>query len=559
MEETCKQCGNQFEVLKEDMEFYRRISPKFGGQTFEMPAPSLCFSCRHQKRLAFRNEMALYHRKCDKTGKQMISMYRPESPYRIYDQEVWWGDSWDPLEYGRDFDFKRPFFEQFKELQMEVPRMSLNNIKAENSEYCNYAFSNKNSYLAFTADFNESSSYLRFSDRNFRCLDCDYTYDSTDCYDCLEVKKCNGCFYSYKAENCSGLIFCYNMMSCHDCICCANLNNKRYCIFNEQYSREEYLRRKDGMKICTHSGIKNLEKDFRDFLLKQPRKYNDVINCENCFGDHLRNCKNAIQCYNCMELEDCRYMINCYYAKDCYDWDFVGLQGSSLCHEMVSSALNMVNCHFCANCWEGDCEIFYCELCLHAKNLFGCIALRHKQYCILNKQYTKEQYEELVPKIISHMQKTGEWGEFFPMTASPFAYNESAASEYFSLNKEDVLAKGWQWYEDEGEKMYKGPKYEIPDNIGDVGDDILRAVLTCGETGKPYKIIATELAFLKKIGLPAPRISPKQRYKNRAAMRNPFVLYERKCGKCGAKIFTSYAPERLEPVYCEECYLKEVF
>jgi len=31
------------------------------------------------------------------------------------------------------------------------------------------------------------------------------------------------------------------------------------------------------------------------------------------------------------------------------------------------------------------------------------------KYCILNKQYSKEEYEELVPKIIEHMQKTGEW------------------------------------------------------------------------------------------------------------------------------------------------------
>jgi hypothetical protein len=27
-----------------------------------------------------------------------------------------------------------------------------------------------------------------------------------------------------------------------------------------------------------------------------------------------------------------------------------------------------------------------------------------KEYCILNKQYTKEEYEILVPKIIEHMK-----------------------------------------------------------------------------------------------------------------------------------------------------------
>ena len=566
MEKTCKQCGNQFEVLKEDQEFYKRISPKFDGQTFEMPAPSLCFSCRHQKRLAFRNEMALYHRKCDKTGKQMISMYAPESPYKIYDQEVWWGDSWDPLEYGRDlpagrqgFDFNRPFFEQFAELQKEVPRMSLNNIKAENSEYCNLALGNKNCYLIYTADYCENSAYLRFGVKNYQCFDGFYIDNSTECYEGVELDGCNRCFYSYKAKNCSGLVFCYNMMSCHDCIGCANLVNKKNCIFNEQYSKEEYEAKKKEFNLGSYSATVELKEKYDEFLKKQIRKYLDVLNCDNCHGDHLKDCKNAYLCYDSQNLEDCRYIISCVGPKDCYDWDFYGGTGSQLCHEMVSSAYDMMNCHFCANSWNGNSDMYYCELCLGSQNLFGCIALRHQKYCILNKQYTKEEYEKMVAKIIQHMVKTGEWGEFFPKELSPFAYNETIAYEYFPLEKEDVLAKGWRWYEDESEKMYKGAKYEIPDNVKDVKDDILKAILTCDETGKPYKIIPHELEFLKKVGLPVPRFSPKKRYQNRAIIRNPFAIYERTCSKCGEKIFTSYGPERSEPVYCEKCYLEAVF
>ncbi|MDP2669631.1 MAG: hypothetical protein Q8O99_01100 [bacterium] len=38
--------------------------------------------------------------------------------------------------------------------------------------------------------------------------------------------------------------------------------------------------------------------------------------------------------------------------------------------------------------------------------MFGCSNLRNKQYCIFNKQYTQEEYEQLVPKIITHMQET---------------------------------------------------------------------------------------------------------------------------------------------------------
>jgi hypothetical protein len=58
----------------------------------------------------------------------------------------------------------------------------------------------------------------------------------------------------------------------------------------------------------------------------------------------------------------------------------------------------------------------------------------------LNKQYTKEEYNILVPKIIEHMISTGERGEFFPPKYAPFGYNESLANEYFPLRQTEALA-----------------------------------------------------------------------------------------------------------------------
>lgn len=549
MDKTCKQCGAQFQIPEEDIAFYKSIS---------MPEPSLCIGCRHQKRLAFRNEMYLYHRKCDFSGKNIVSMYSQDKPLTIYDQNIWWSDKWDPFKYGRDFDFNRPFFEQYKELQKEVPRMSLNNINAENSEYCNLALDNKSCYLIFTADDNQDCAYCRFSDRNFKCFDCDYTYDSSECYECFDVEKGNRCLYSTKCVNSSGLIFCYNMIGCHDCIGCANLRNKTHFIFNKEYSKEDFEKKKKEFAINTYSGFKALKGEYEKFLVTQPRKYLETVNCENSLGDYLRDCKNATLCYNSVGLEDCKYMINCYFAKNCYDWDFVGAKGSIGCHEMSSCAYNMVNCHFCSGCWEGNNELLYCELCLHSGPLFGCIALRHKKYCILNKEYSKEEYEKLLPKIIEHMKKTSEWGEFFPIELSAYAYNETVASEYFPLTKEEVLEKGWRWKDDTEETSVKPVKYDIPDNIDDAKDEICDRVLSCEKTGNPHKIIPVELQFCKRIGIPLPRISWRERQKARMALRNPWMLWERECSKCGAQIMTTYAPERKEPIYCEKCYLDNV-
>jgi len=122
------------------MEFYEKISPTFAGKKFQIPTPTLCPECRQQRRLAFRNERNLYRRTCDASGKQIISMYNPECGYKVYDQKIWWSDQWDPMSYGREFDFTKTFTEQFGELMREMPHLSLLGVQNELSDYVNGVF-----------------------------------------------------------------------------------------------------------------------------------------------------------------------------------------------------------------------------------------------------------------------------------------------------------------------------------------------------------------------------------------------------------------------------------
>jgi hypothetical protein len=86
-------------------------------------------------------------------------------------------------------------------------------------------------------------------------------------------------------------------------------------------------------------------------------------------------------------------------------------------------------------------NVWYSMNCYDSSYLFGCDGLRNKQYCIFNKQYTQEEYEKIVPQIIAHMQTTGEWGEFFSPSISPFGYNETIAQDYFPESREIVNEK----------------------------------------------------------------------------------------------------------------------
>ena len=144
---------------------------------------------------------------------------------------------------------------------------------------------------------------------------------------------------------------------------------------------------------------------------------------------------------------------------------------------------------------------------------------------------------------------------------SPFAYNHSLAMYFFPMSKERVMQEGLWWsdYEIHVDAMRTIPAARLPDAIGDVPDDVLDWAILCGVSGKPFKMIKQELAFLRRIPHPAPREHPDVRMARRRTMMNPYRLWQRPCAKCGKGMQTSYSPDRPEIVYCESCYLQSVY
>jgi len=131
------------------------------------------------------------------------------------------------------------------------------------------------------------------------------------------------------------------------------------------------------------------------------------------------------------------------------------------------------------------------------------------------------------------------------------------------MEKQEVVARGWNWSDFEtplATNIKKIPARRLPDKIEDIPDDILNWAIEGEATGKPFKIAPQELKFYRRKGLPIPRREPRQRFLDRLSKRNPSKLYERVCDFCEKrKIRTTYAPDRPEKVYCDECFLKTVY
>jgi len=231
---------------------------------------------------------------------------------------------------------------------------------------------------------------------------------------------------------------------------------------------------------------------------------------------------------------------------------------TELVYNSINTAIKSYNCLGCRRCWTVS-DSFYCVNCDNAKNNFGCVSLKKKSFCVLNKQYEEGEYKKLVERIITDMKTRGEWGEFMPPEFSPFGYNESAAAGHFPLTEAEVKAKGWPWQEKMPGTFGQETIKEVADDIKEVKDEITKEVLACQRCGKNYKFINQEFNFYQKQNLPLPLFCPDCRHSARISQRGPRHLWPRNCEKCNREVRSVYAPDRPERVYCEECYQKEIY
>lgn len=587
----CQNCKQSFAIEPEDFAFYEKM---------QVPAPTWCPECRMVRRLLFRNERNLYKRPCDLCNNEKILMYPKETSFSVYCKECWWSDKWDAKTYGRAYDFQKPFFKQLGELMLAVPRGG--NIRqgmSVNSEYTNRVSDQRECYLVFGSSRDEFCRYGSWFNDARECHDGYNVQKSERCHECIDCFECYGIAFSQECTGCRDSWFLFDCRNCQDCFGCMNLRGKSYCIFNKQYSKEEYQRAIKQFDLSSAIFLGGMVIKFQEF------KKNFIVpalvthRSANASGNWVESSKNVFRSFNCRNVEDGRYCLALYDEKDAMDHCYWG-HVSERIYETISLGIQCADVRFANECWEQVIDCQYVMNCHNSQHLFGCSGLRNAQYCILNKQYTKEEYEALVPKIRQHMDdmpyhdangREYKYGEFFPPEISPHAYNETLAQEFFPLDKSQAEQKGFAWKEDV-QRDYKitMPADELPDRIDDAPETLANEIIGCAHRGAcnqrcttAFKILAEDIRMYKTARLPLPRLCPNCRHFERLAKRNPLKLWPRKCqcagGKsdngvytntnsshpshgmsdhCPKEFETSYAPDRKEIVYCEACYNAEV-
>lgn len=566
---ACQNCKKDFTIETNDFNFYEKL---------KVPPPTWCFQCRLKRKLAYLNLRNLYKRKCDNCNEDMLSMYNPTSPYVVFCQKCYNDTREDYLKYGVDYDFSRPFFEQLSDLYKKVPCVNLKqNDTSINCSYSNYVYHIKNAYLSYMVSRSEDIYYSKqVLMGNKFCVDCEVVEENERGYELVSSYKNYNSSFLVDSSECVDSSFLFDCSNCTNCCLSSNLRNKSYVFRNKQLTREEYLKVMEEFPLSSYKIQDEFKKEFQQIALKAIHRYSIIKNSVDCSGNNINNCKNLQYGFNTIKNEDSKYVVfGATTMSGCYDVIFSGINNGN--YEIMDTGGNSNMVRF-VNGSSANFDCYYILHCKNDKNLFGCVGLTGKSYCILNKQYTKEKYEEMIPKIIEHMndmpyidKKSREYrfGEFFPIEFSPFAYNESLAYEEFLMNKNEVETEGYLWIDRE-KREYKPTMMnkDLPDNINEVDDSILEEIISCPNRGQDetlctyaYRIVPEELRFYRLAKIPLPRYCPNCRYYQRRKWLNPWNLWLRKCMNkgCQNEFETSYAPDRPEIVYCEDCYKKEVY
>ena len=544
----CIDCNQEFIIDSGDFPLYEKIGLKI---------PEKCFFCRIKQYSAFWVFGKFRKGVSDLSGENLITVLPNNPRYPIYKSHEWWSDSWDPVSYGQEYDPSRPFFDQLKELQEKVPHPHQTGKSNVNCDWCDDVWDCKNCYLTRSILMSENVSYgYRVVNSKDSC-DLVKSFNLQNYYDCF---ACHNCFNLNFSENCKDCIDSYFLFDCRNCQNCFmswNLRNKNYCIRNKQYGKVDYEKELQKIKFDSYKNLEILKNEFKNIIKNEAvHRENFNLKTTNSTGNYLTDCDKCFNVFTYENSQNCRNQLRGMNNRDCIDqMGIFGVTENSGSNSCCNDSYNIKHSSWsCARYSE------YLDICYDVEYCFGCVGLRKKKYCILNKQYTKEEYEKLKSEIISDMEKIREYGKFLPYSMGVCDYNLSTAIIYFpEVKKEEILEKGGYWSEEDLSQTDGISSLELPDSILDTKLEISNEALICPETKYRFNISAAEYEFHKRKSFALPRLHFDLRMLQKTRKTAVLKSYSYKCYYCKKDIMAYYPPEwNYQKIACEECYKQNI-
>ena len=287
MQKTCKISGEQFEIS--DLEISLR--KRFGFTNLPTTAPWV----RFRKLGAFWQHWNLHNRKCDFSGKNIISVFSDKCSYPVWHKDEWLKNA-NPEH--SEFTSDKYFFQQAWELFQKCAIPHNTGMGSDNCEYTDDYWYSNNCYLCHSG---YKCQDLKYSYRVIEGKDSYFSVFSNKFELCTDIINSDNCFNSIYLLNCDRISdsqFLYDCRNCKDCMFCFNQRNKQYMFGNVQYSKEEYQKKISSWNLKSRK-LYNKAKGFFEQMMIKNAFHQEVIiyNSENSSGNYLKNVNNCENCY----------------------------------------------------------------------------------------------------------------------------------------------------------------------------------------------------------------------------------------------------------------------
>jgi len=416
-------------------------------------------------------------------------------------------------------DFLQDFSKLFTHTQLPPIIQAFENT---NCEFADHVYGAKNAYLSFMVAYNSENILYSYHIKE-NCINILNSVmarnGSNNVYFGMGIINGYNIFFSKFIFDSSDIRFSTNLMWCSECLFCNNLQNQSYCIENKQYTKEEYMQQKEKL-------LRQKER-FLWWYLKLPVEWDNFasIDAHGSFVIESEQAENSYMWYHLKNTRNTVLVWGTWWVKNAFDALVWWSPSAGDCYGTCHCGGNSMNA-YSTYCLFGWCTNSYYSYFLEAcSNCLGCIGLKNKSFCILNTQYTKEEWFEKANEIFAQMDKDWTLGKYLPATMNPFYFNDTLAyliddtftkeevtKEWYLRRDEEIKVDVPAWAEVIGSKDFASYQWFNDKGEREIDPKILKKVIK-DEKWNIYRIIPMELEFLQKYSLPLPEIHRLERIK----------------------------------------------
>jgi len=401
--QKCITCGKDFLVIEQEANFLSEQG---------YPLPIECSYCRQDRRISLRASRNLVKDKCANCHQDIIvSDNYLKFKFKLFCDQCYkqYNSNHDniitdlskrkDLSQDQIFNNFDSFYQEYLRLLTTFPRLYTSSTHSVNCVNGQYNVNCKNLLSSFDNFDSQDSAYINSCYLINDSIDCDYSYESSNSYNSVDLDKCSNCAFINYGDHLTDCYYCYVCSRSHHLFGCIYLTDKAYCIFNRQYSKEEYEKQVSELKKLPPDQIFPKVQELLDnsFLTKSK-----VYQSENSdYGNYVVYSKNLYLCFDAFNSEDCGYLYDTGYCVNC--WDMSRSHGSQVVYEGIEAdqVFKSGYAHDCYKCSES----FLINDCTQVENCFGCTCLYKKKNCILNRQFSPEIYKQITEKLFVQLKE----------------------------------------------------------------------------------------------------------------------------------------------------------